>query len=119
MSKATSNTRLSLGLGLCAFAILLGLVRINSAPVDLVKAQSDKVSNQDKRSPANNYGFSEEAPGGDWSAQSDIDVTQSNDPNVPVVIAGIRSYAGKGKWGKHVMVERSLLRTTLKKLSRE
>lgn len=77
---------------------------------NLIEAQGHQTSNQNKRSPENNYGFSEEAPEGDWSAQTDIDVAQSNDPNVPVVIAGIRSYAGKGKWRKHVMLESVVLK---------
>ncbi len=115
MTKTTSNARLFLDIGLSAFAMLLALTLISSARVDLVKAQSKKISDQEKQSPSNNYGFSEEAPSGDWSAQSDIDVSQSDDPNVPVVIAGIRSYAGKGRWGKHVMVESVVLKNQTEK----
>lgn len=115
MPEATSNKRFSLSIGLIALAILLRLTLITSANVDLVKAQSDKISHQEKQSPSNNYGFAEEAPSGDWSAQSDIDVSQSDDPNVPVVIAGIRSYAGKGRWGKHVMVESVILKNHTEK----
>ncbi len=83
-------------------------------PGDPLVAGADNRSVQDKRankvedervSPANNYGFSESTPVGVWSARADIDTTQVNDPYVPVVIAGVRTYAGKGNWGKQLMIQ--------------
>ena len=61
---------------------------------------------EDERvSPANNYGFSETTPVGAWSAQADIDTAQLDDPQVPVVVAGFRIYAGKGDWRKQLMIQ--------------
>lgn len=51
------------------------------------------------------YGFSEITPPGEWSAVAVFDVNQTNDPDVPVVIVGLGSYAGKGAWAKQLMVD--------------
>ena len=83
---------------------------LKSGDVTLVKAQSDKELKQLNRSPSRNYGFTEEAPFGDWSAQSEMDTYQSDDPATPVVIAGITSYTGKGRWRKHLMIESVVLK---------
>ena len=56
------------------------------------------------------YGFSEVTPPGKWSAIAEFDVKQTNDLEVPVVIVGLASYAGKGAWAKQLMVEDVTLR---------
>jgi hypothetical protein len=60
--------------------------------------------------PENAYHFSEATPAGDWVAQPDIDIFQSNNPDIPVVIAGVRSYVGKGNWRKQLMLENVVLK---------
>lgn len=77
-------------------------------------AQKD-ASNQHKPSPENAYNFSEITPSGDWLAQPDIDVSQSEDPSVPVVIAGFSSYTGKGPWRKQLMIESVILKNRMPK----
>jgi hypothetical protein len=39
-----------------------------------------------------------------------MDIYQTTDPTIPVVIAGITSYAGKGRWQKHRMIESVVLK---------
>lgn len=56
------------------------------------------------------YGFSEATPPGRWAAIAEFDVTQTNDPDIPVVIVGLASYAGKGEWAKQLMVDDVTLR---------
>src|SRR5689334_22596071 len=51
------------------------------------------------------YGFTEVTPGGKWQAAADFDTTQKRDPDVPVVIVGMSSYAGKGAWARQFMVD--------------
>lgn len=75
----------------------VGLTGFQDKPVS--KVEDERVS------PANNYGFSEITPLGAWSAQADIDRAQLDDPNVPVVVAGLRIYAGKGDWRKQLMIQ--------------
>lgn len=58
---------------------------------------------------ANNYGFSEPSPAGNWVVRADIDLSQSDNPDVPVVLAGIRMYGGKGAWRKQLMIESATL----------
>lgn len=76
-----------------------------SSSTDLQDQARKTESTSDKPGPENGYKFSEASPTGDWLAQADIDVIQSNDPNNPVVIAAIRSYVGKGSWRKQLMIE--------------
>ncbi|MBA3356981.1 MAG: hypothetical protein H0U18_13790 [Pyrinomonadaceae bacterium] len=77
---------------------------------NFVKAQSDQGLEQtEKPSAANNYGFSERSPSGDWVVRADFDVFQSNNPDVPVVLSGIRSYTGKGAWLRQLMIESVIL----------
>jgi hypothetical protein len=102
---------------------LLGLVLLQEPSPSFVesteaKASAARKANQkarndaqaERESPANNYGFSNSTPSGNWSAQADIDLSQTNDPNVPVVIAGLRSYAGKGNWQKQLMIQSVILK---------
>jgi hypothetical protein len=63
----------------------------------------------DKPGPENGYKFSEATPSGNWLAQADLDISQTHDPDVPVVLAGIRSYVGKGNWLKQLMIESVVL----------
>ena len=56
------------------------------------------------------YGFSEATPPGDWAAIAEFDVSQTSDPDVPVVIVGLSSYSGKGQWAKQLMVDEVSLR---------
>jgi hypothetical protein len=69
-----------------------------------------------KPDPSKNYGFSEATPEGNWIAGVDFDVQQTSDPEVPVVVTGVRSYAGKGSFGKQVMVDSVVLRNRSLKL---
>ena len=78
--------------------------------VNLVQQSRRNDAQDERESPANNYGFSEPAPFGDWAAVFDIDGSQTEDPNVPVVITGLRSYAGKGKWQRHLMLQSAILK---------
>jgi hypothetical protein len=102
-----------LGLGM---AVLFAAASFASSAQQQVAASCGKGSSQGQRgrgkrpedprtSPANNYGFSEATPFGEWTARVDIDPTQSPDPYVPVVVSGVRSYAGKGAWGRQLMIE--------------
>jgi hypothetical protein len=61
------------------------------------------------------YGFSEITPPGKWSAVAEFDVSQTNDPDIPVVIVGLGSYAGKGAWAKQLMVDNVTLRNRTQK----
>ena len=81
---------------------------------DAGQAETIKLPGQDKlipkvkderESPSNNYGFSDPTPSGRWSVRADFDSLQIDDPSVPVVIASIRSYAGKGNFGNQLMIE--------------
>lgn len=65
---------------------------------------------KDKPRPDNAYHFSDPTPSGDWLGQPDIDILQSNNPDIPVVIAGIKSYVGKGNWRKQLMLESVVLK---------
>ena len=56
------------------------------------------------------YGFSEITPLGTWTAVAEFDVSQSSDVDVPVIIVGLGSYAGKGAWAKQLMVDNVTLR---------
>jgi hypothetical protein len=60
------------------------------------------------------YGFSEITPGGTWSAVADFDNDQTHDPDVPVGIVAMDSYAGKGAWAKQLMVDNVVLRNNSK-----
>lgn len=51
------------------------------------------------------YGFTEITPAGKWHAAADFDISQTHDPDVPVVIVAMSSYAGKGAWAKQFMVD--------------
>jgi hypothetical protein len=80
----------------------------NLVPVKnpLQSALSKKVKGQKpKPNPANNYGFSELTPRGEWSVRIDVDPAQELDPYVPVIIVSERFYAGKGDWGRQLMIE--------------
>ena len=72
--------------------------------------QGNQTFVRDKPRPENAYRFSDSTPAGEWMAQPDIDTVQSNDPDSPVVIAGIRSYMGKGNWKKQLMIESVVLK---------
>jgi hypothetical protein len=103
-------TLLVLGAGV--FVVTVSLARLPQQPaadkglVQEQRTRAKKVKVEDPRiSPVNNYGFSESTPFGTWSARVEIDQTQSPDPYVPVVVASLRSYAGKGHWGKQLMIE--------------
>jgi len=72
---------------------------------DVTTTTTNPFSNQERSAIANNYGFSEATPPGNWSATAVFDLEQVHDPRLPAVIVGIRSYAGKGKWGKQLMVD--------------
>lgn len=111
------RTRLAAFWLVAGFLILaFGVVLLTATDYEpLAVAQSEEDRRKAKRSPEKNYGFTEAAPPGDWSAQSEIDITQSRDSAVPVVIAGLTSYAGKGKWGKHVMIESVVLKNRAEK----
>lgn len=61
------------------------------------------------------YGFSEITPPGKWSAVAEFDVSQTNDHDIPVVIVGLGSYAGKGAWAKQLMVDNVTLRNRTEK----
>ena len=109
-SKWIVLTLLVLGAGV--FVVTVSLAKLRQQPVadkGLIQAQrtrAEKVKVEDPRiSPVNNYGFSESTPFGTWSARVEMDQTQSPDPYVPVVVASLRSYAGKGHWGKQLMIE--------------
>jgi hypothetical protein len=56
------------------------------------------------------YGFSETTPQGSWAAIAEFDISQTDDPNTPVVIVGLASYGGKGQWAKQVMVDEVTVR---------
>lgn len=87
------------------FLLIPGPGRANSQdPVHKLTATKDKPG------PENAYHFSDETPSGDWLAQPDIDFLQSNNPDIPVVIAGIKSYVGKGNWLKQLMLESVVLK---------
>lgn len=87
-----------------------------------VSAQESGASKKEQRpkpGPENNYFFSEHGPAGDWLFESaDMDIAQAHDPNNPVVIAGIRSYVGKGNWRKHLMIESIVLKNRTSKTIR-
>lgn len=85
--------------------LLSGATVIAAAGITLSQDRPNIKVEDERVSPANNYGFSEATPFGSWSAQADIDTTQLDDPHVPVVIAGFRVYAGKGDWGKQLMIQ--------------
>jgi hypothetical protein len=46
---------------------------------------------------------------------ADFDINQTHDPTIPVVIAVIKSYVGKGNWRKHLMIERIVLKNRTSK----
>ena len=109
-SKSIVLTLLVLGAGV--FVVTVSLASLPQQPAadkGLVQEQrprAKKVKVEDPRiSPINNYGFSESTPFGTWSVRVEMDQTQSPDPYVPVVVASLRSYAGKGNWGKQLMIE--------------
>lgn len=98
-SKSIVLTLLVLGAGVLVVTVSLASLPLQpAADKGLVQEQRTRANKvEDPRiSPANNYGFSESTPFGTWSARVEIDQTQSPDPYVPVVVASLRSYAGKG-----------------------
>ncbi len=112
-SKWIALTLLVLGAGVFVVTVSLASLRHQQPAADKGPVQ-ESVQEQRKRakkvedpriSPLNNYGFSESTPFGTWSARVEMDQTQSPDPYVPVVVASLRSYAGKGHWGKQLMIE--------------
>jgi len=74
-------------------------------PQEMKKSGNENLGQGELPTAANNYGFSEPSPAGDWVVRADFDISQSNDPDVPVVLAGIRMYGGKGAWQKQLMIE--------------
>jgi len=111
MQTANSRATLSILLAFIILGVCLGILMIMSRQTDFVRAQSlqDRVFKQDEPNPANKYFFSEETPLGGWLAQADFDISQTHDPDVPAVIAGIRSYVGKGNWLKQLMIQSVVL----------
>jgi len=109
--------------GIICLTVLTGFLAvlgINIRHTDFVSAQETKDSKKEQRpKPENNYLFSESPPLGDWLFESaDMDIAQTHDPNNPVVIAGIRSYVGKGNWRKHLMIESIVLKNRTSKTIR-
>lgn len=94
----------------CCFIAIL----VTPTQLDFARAQLGKGANPERLSAANNYGFSETTPSGDWVAQADFDIFQSND-SMPVVLAGIRTYTGKGAWRKQLMIESVTLKNQSQK----
>ncbi len=86
-------------------ACLPALLLLKIINADVTTTTTNPFSNQERSAIANNYGFSEATPPGNWSATAVFDLEQVHDPRLPAVIVGIRSYAGKGKWGKQLMVD--------------
>lgn len=106
MSSTNQKVHVSPFVLLTLFTFLLFAIMVKPNHGNLASAQWDQDFNLDKAPNAgNNYGFSEASPLGDWVVRADFDVFQSNDPDVPVVLAGIRTYTGKGAWRKQLMIE--------------
>src|SRR6266536_3494706 len=106
MSKETKGLARII-LGLVLLVSCLGFLIIKARHVDLASAQETKKPKEDQRpkpKPENNYFFTEHGPVGDWFFESADMELQSRDPNIPVVIGGIRSYMGRGDWLKHLMI---------------
>jgi hypothetical protein len=110
MATASRKTWLTISLS-GAMTVLIVAFLASLPPNSVVGAAGifqDKRDNSveaERASPANNYGFSEATPSGDWSAQVDLDSAQLDDPRVPVAVAGLKIYAGKGNWGKQRMIQ--------------
>lgn len=77
---------------------------VTPTQLEFAHAQWSQGANRERPNAANNYGFSEATPSGDWVAKADFDIFQSHD-SMPVVLAGIRTYNGKGAWRKQLMIE--------------
>jgi len=112
MPTALSRVPLSSLLAFLILALCLGILTIAALQNDLVRGQSSRnsASIRETPNPDNNYLFTEATPGGDWLAQSDFDISQTNDSEIPVVIAGARTYMGKGKWQKQLMIQEVVLK---------
>jgi hypothetical protein len=91
---------------LCAvvFVCLFGLLALKSGST-IVNNNSFTPLQPQGQGPITNYGFADPTPSGNWSATADFDLQQTEDANNPVVIVGLRSYAGKGAWGRQLMVD--------------
>ena len=83
-------------------------------------AQRTEDSKKKKPRAENNYLFTEQTPGGTWLFEAaDFDFEQTHDPSLPVVIAAIRSYVGRGNWRKHLMIESIVLKNRTTKTIRD
>ena len=81
-------------------------------------AKATKELNTKKPTPENRYFFTDPTPFGEWTARVETDPDQRVDLYAPVAVASIRSYAGKGQWGRQLMIESiSLKNRTIGKIS--
>lgn len=87
---------------------------LDNAPSQRAQSTSEPTKER-KKTVLPPYGFSEITPPGQWSAVAEFDVSQTNDPDIPVVIVGLGSYAGKGAWAKQLMVDNVTLRNRTEK----
>ena len=90
---------------------------LTSNPPPPAKATSKKLDTK-KPAPENRYFFTDPTPSGEWSARVETDPDQRVDPYAPVAVVSVRSYAGKGQWGRQLMIESiSLKNRTAGKIS--
>ena len=96
-------------LGLVVFVLLCAclsaLAFLRSGSTTVVTDNNALASRQEQSPMQKDYGFSVTTPKGNWSATADIDLQQTDDPNIPVAVVGVRSYAGKGDWGRQLMID--------------
>lgn len=106
---ATPSKVLVVTLLIAGFALLMVRTSRSNA-ISLQDSTNKAAPHPDKPTPQNGYRFSDVTPSGDWLAQPDADVLQSSNPQNPVVIAGLRSYVGKGNWRKQLMIDSVILK---------
>ncbi|HSE30606.1 MAG TPA: hypothetical protein VLA93_03410 [Pyrinomonadaceae bacterium] len=112
-----SRTRVSVTLLVCSAAALIsatGLLSTRANETPLTKFQDVAPTQPQTKKPKKRvlppYGFSETTPPGTWAAIADFDISQTRDPDIPVIIVGLSSYAGKGLWAKQIMVDEVTIR---------